>query len=181
VEHILNLYPLVSLWLVVSVGRSSNISVLTLGLDRQTAKCSKYFTIRENGLKQDWSNDVVFMNPPFGREIGKWMQKAYRESLDGATVVCLIPSRTDTAWWHDYAVKGQILFLRGRVKFVRNGKAAPAPFPSAIVAFGSNAAALRKALSALGIGAESSSNCFPTTEIPSPRPFLTTLTNQRRL
>lgn len=113
----------------------------------QTAKCSKYFTMRENVLEQDWSKDVVFMNPPFGREIGKWMQKAYRESLDGATVVCLIPSRTDTAWWHDYAIEGQILFLRGRVKFVRNGKAAPAPFPSAIVAFGSNPEALRKSLS----------------------------------
>ena len=74
------------------------------------------------------------MNPPYGREIGKWMQKAYESSLQGATVVCLIPARTDTAWWHDYAMKGQIEFLRGRLKF--GGHKNSAPFPSAIVVFG---------------------------------------------
>ena len=61
------------------------------------------------------------------------MKKAYESSLNGATVVCLVPSRTDTAWWHDYAVKGQIEFIRGRLKF--GGNKNSAPFPSAVVIF----------------------------------------------
>lgn len=77
------------------------------------------------------------MNPPYGREIGKWMKKAFESSQSGATVVCLIPARTDTAWWHDYAAKGEVRFLRGRVKFVsRDGSnKQSAPFPSALVIF----------------------------------------------
>lgn len=97
-------------------------------------KCSKYFTEEEDGLKQDWSKDIVFMNPPYGREIGKWVKKAYCESLKGATVVCLIPSRTDTAYWHDYVMKSEdVRFIRGRLKF--GGGKGSAPFPSAIVVF----------------------------------------------
>jgi phage N-6-adenine-methyltransferase len=97
------------------------------------AKCSRYFTKGENGLSQDWEGKV-FMNPPYGREIGQWMQKAYEESLNGALVVCLVPARVDTAWWQDYARRGYIHYLRGRLKF---GDATNvAPFPSAIVIFG---------------------------------------------
>ena len=99
----------------------------------ETAKCEKHFTPEEVGLAQDWSRDVVFMNPPYGREIGKWMAKAYRESLRGAVVVCLIPARTDTSWWHDFAMRGECRFLRGRVKF--DGHKQGAPFPSAVVVF----------------------------------------------
>ena len=73
------------------------------------------------------------MNPPYGREIGKWMKKAYESSLHGATVVCLVPARTDTAWWHDYAMKGNIEFIRGRLKFGSSKNSAP--FPSAVVVF----------------------------------------------
>lgn len=73
------------------------------------------------------------MNPPYGREIGKWVQKAYESAQQGATVVCLIPSRTDTKWWHDYCMKGEIRFIKGRLKF---GTATyNAPFPSAVVIF----------------------------------------------
>jgi len=99
----------------------------------ETAKCDKHYTPEEDGLAQDWSGERVFMNPPYGREIGKWMRKAYEESLRGAVVVCLIPSRTDTAWWHDYAMKGEVRFLRGRVRF--GGSKAGAPFPSAVIVF----------------------------------------------
>lgn len=98
-----------------------------------TAKCPKFFTLENDGLVQDWSQDRVFMNPPYGREIGLWMRKAYEDSLVGALVVCLVPSRTDTAWWHDYAMKGEIRFLRGRVKF--GGHKNSAPFPSAVIVF----------------------------------------------
>jgi phage N-6-adenine-methyltransferase len=105
----------------------------------ETAKCKKHFTIKENGLEQDWDKEVVFMNPPYGRTIGAWMKKAYEESLKfGATVVCLIPARTDTKWWYDYCLQADsIIFLTGRVKFVEDGVAlkAGAPFPSAIVTF----------------------------------------------
>ena len=99
-------------------------------------KCDRYFTESDDGLSQEWTGSV-FMNPPYGRAIGKWMGKAYRSSLEGATVVCLVPARTDTAWWHDYAMQGEITFLRGRLKFTdTDGKtASSAPFPSAIVVF----------------------------------------------
>lgn len=101
----------------------------------ENAKCSKYFTIEDDGLSKDWSNDVVFMNPPYGREIKKWIKKAYEESLNGAIVVCLIPARTDTTYWHDFIFDkaDDIRFLKGRLKF-GNGKNS-APFPSAIVVY----------------------------------------------
>ena len=98
----------------------------------QNAKCERFFTIEDDGLLQDWQGRV-WMNPPYGREIGRWMRKAYESSLAGATVVCLVPARTDTAWWHDYAAKGHVSFIRGRLKFgdAKNS----APFPNAVVTF----------------------------------------------
>ena len=76
---------------------------------------------------------IVFMNPPYGGVIGHWMRKAYEASRGGATVVCLVPARTDTAWWHHFAMRGEVRLLRGRLKFgtARNS----APFPSAVVVF----------------------------------------------
>ncbi len=72
------------------------------------------------------------MNPPYGSEIGKWMAKAHDTAMhESATVVCLVPARTDTAWWHKYAMKHEIRLLRGRLKFGDGRNSAP--FPSAIV------------------------------------------------
>lgn len=119
---------------------------------RNNAKCSRYFTAADNGLSRSWSGERCWMNPPYGREIRDWMEKAYTESLRGALVVCLVPARTDTAWWHDYAAKGDVTFIRGRLRFlavdgnparpstasVIEGRHAPnnsAPFPSALVVF----------------------------------------------
>ena len=103
----------------------------------ETAKCKKYYTPTENGLIQDWQNEIVFMNPPYGREISVWLKKAYEESLNGSTVVCLIPSRTDTKYWHDYCMKAsEIRFIKGRLKFGNSKNSAP--FPSAIVVFNNN-------------------------------------------
>ena len=96
------------------------------------AKCAKYYTEEMDGLSQEWRG-VCWMNPPYGRTISKWMKKAYESSLTGATVVCLVPARTDTNWWHDYAMKGDIEFIRGRLKF--GGSKNSAPFPSAVVVF----------------------------------------------
>lgn len=103
----------------------------------ENAKCKWYYTKADNGLKKKWRGNV-FMNPPYGREISKWIKKAYRESRKGCTVVALIPARTDTSWWHDYVLRAnEIIFIRGRLKF-RNPKASKtnsAPFPSAIAVF----------------------------------------------
>lgn len=98
----------------------------------ENAKCDQYFTPECNGLAQPWKGRC-WMNPPYGRTIGSWMEKAWRSSNEGALVVCLVPARTDTAWWHDFAIKGKVEFLRGRIKF--GGHKNSAPFPSAVVVF----------------------------------------------
>ena len=99
----------------------------------ENAKVLYFYDKADDGLKQSWKGHVCWMNPPYGREIVKWMRKAFQESLRGAVVVCLVPARTDTVWWHDYAMKGDITFLKGRLKF--GGATNSAPFPSAIVVF----------------------------------------------
>ena len=98
----------------------------------ENALCAKFYSPEDDGLSKEW-NGVCWMNPPYGREISKWMKKAYESSLRGTTVVCLVPARTDTAWWHDYATKGEVTFVRGRLKF--GGSKNSAPFPSAVVVF----------------------------------------------
>ena len=96
------------------------------------AKCATYFTKEQDGLKQNWGG-VCWMNPPYGRVINDWMKKAWDEHQKGATVVALVPSRTDTKWFHEYALKGEIRFIKGRLKF--GGSKDPAPFPNCIVIF----------------------------------------------
>jgi len=87
----------------------------------------------DDGLAREWGSRS-YVNPPYRREIGVWLKKAYEESLKGKVIVCLIPSRTETRWWHDYVMKAsEIRFLRGRLKF--GGSKVNAPFPSAIVIF----------------------------------------------
>ena len=82
---------------------------------KENAKCKRFYTKKDNGLVQDWEGGV-FMNPPYGREIKNWVKKAYEEvQLKHARlVVCLLPSRTDTSWWHDYCMKGEVRCIRGR-------------------------------------------------------------------
>jgi site-specific DNA-methyltransferase (adenine-specific) len=101
----------------------------------ETAKCENYFAEEDDGLLQSWTRRRVFMNPPYGREIGKWVRKAYEEGQKTHTlVVCLLPARTDTKWWHDYCMKAnEIYFVKGRLKFGNSKNAAP--FPSAVVVF----------------------------------------------
>jgi phage N-6-adenine-methyltransferase len=98
----------------------------------ENAKAPEFYTELDDGLTFPWKGRV-FMNPPYGTKIRRWMRKAYESSLDGALVVCLVPARTDTRWFHEYAMKGEVRFLRGRVKF--GGATENAPFPSAIVVF----------------------------------------------
>ena len=100
----------------------------------ENAKCPVYFTKLEDGLRQEWGKHRVFMNPPYGRVIGDWVGKAHRTSREDGLVVCLLPARTDTRWWHDHVMQAaEIRLLRGRLTF--EGGRHPAPFPSAIVVF----------------------------------------------
>jgi phage N-6-adenine-methyltransferase len=94
-----------------------------------TAKCERYFTPADDGLAQEWEG-VCWMNPPYGKEIVRWVEKA---ANCGATVVCLVPARVDTAWWWDHCRHGDVRFLKGRLRF--DGASAGAPFPSAVVVF----------------------------------------------
>ena len=104
-------------------------------------KCNVYFDKKTDGLKVDWSVVKEFgktascwMNPPYGRSITKWIEKAQMETLNGVKTVALLPARTDTKWFHDYILgKHKIEFLKGRIKF-DNAKSS-APFPSMIVVF----------------------------------------------
>lgn len=99
------------------------------------AKCKVYYDLKKNGLVQPW-NGPVWCNPPYGREIQKWVKKAWEEWMNGNTVVMLLLARTDTKWFHDYIYNKQgveIRFLRGRLKF--GGCKNSAPFPSMIVVF----------------------------------------------
>lgn len=98
---------------------------------RETAKCPHFFDKSMNGLEQSWANHRCYMNPPYGREIGAWVEKARREAEQGALVVGLLPARTDTRWWQEH-VHGHadVRFLSGRLKF--GGAATGAPFPSAV-------------------------------------------------
>lgn len=101
--------------------------------DETNHKCQRFYTREQDGLEQAWE-DNVFCNPPYGREIGKWVRKAYEEARKGATVVMLIPARTDTAYFHDYIYgKAEIRFVRGRLKF--GNATCGAPFPSMVVVF----------------------------------------------
>ena len=102
----------------------------------ENKKCDRFWSPDDDGLRMPWAPFRIWCNPPYGRQIAKWVRKAYEESLAGATVVMLIPARTDTAWWHDYVAKAEIRFLRGRVYFISPGKKRDrAPFPSAVVVF----------------------------------------------
>lgn len=102
----------------------------------QNAKCGKYYTKEDDGLTKDWKDHRVWCNPPYGREISKWVKKAYDEAeKSNTTVVMLLPARTDTTWFHDYILgQAAIEFVRGRIKFV--GASSTAPFPSMVVIFG---------------------------------------------
>jgi phage N-6-adenine-methyltransferase len=99
------------------------------------AKCKNYWTKEDDALSKTWTG-YCWMNPPYGRQIGHWVKKAYESAESGeATVVCLLPSRTDTKWWHEYVMKADTLwFIKGRLKF--EGALNSAPFPSVIAVFG---------------------------------------------
>ena len=110
---------------------------------KETAKCKKFFTPKEDGLKQSWKGERCFVNPPFGRKQAAWIKKGYEESRGGALVVFLIPARTDTKHFHKYLYgKAELRFIKGRIKFINPNSKIPkekwtsAPFPSMVAILG---------------------------------------------
>lgn len=106
----------------------------------ENAKCDKFFTFQDNALEKDWSNNIVFCNPPYGRGIKYWIKKCYEEGLkENTIVVALIPSRSDTKYFHEFCMKAKdIYFVKGRLKFknvFEDIDGSPAPFPSMVVVF----------------------------------------------
>lgn len=96
---------------------------------RENAKCQRFFTDQEDGLKQDRGGAMCWCNPPYGREIGRWVEKASKYNC-----VMLLPARTDTRWFHNFIYKkAEIRFLKGRLKFGSSKNSAP--FPSMLVVF----------------------------------------------
>lgn len=107
--------------------------------DCANTKCANFFTEAEDGLSKSWEGFTSFINPPYGRGMDRWIQKAYQESRKEDTrVVMLIPARTDTKYWHQYVMKAdEVYFVKGRLKFGDSENSAP--FPSAVIVFdGSN-------------------------------------------
>ena len=100
-------------------------------------KCEKYYTEAQDGLKQDWSGERVFCNPPYGRDVPKWVKKCADETGTGncELAVMLLHARTDTRWFHDYIYHkaDEVRFVKGRLKF--GGQTTNAPFPSMVVVF----------------------------------------------
>jgi len=100
----------------------------------KNAKCKTYFTRSDDGLRQPWGKHRVFCNPPYGRTIIDWAKKCYEASQSGATVVFLVPARTDTRWFHNWVYgKAEIRFIKGRLKFGNSEQSAP--FPSMVAVF----------------------------------------------
>lgn len=98
-------------------------------------KCLLYYDRKQDGLKMTWNGHIVWCNPPYGKEIAKWVEKAYSEhKTHGTTIVMLLPARTDTKWFHSYVLgRADIRFLKGRLKF--GGSKNSAPFPSMLAIF----------------------------------------------
>lgn len=99
----------------------------------ENKKCDFFFSKEIDGLRQSWGHQRVFMNPPYGKEIGRWMAKARGAAGLGALVVCLVHARTDTKWWHEHVEgKAEVRFLKGRLNFSGLGRV---PFPSVLVIY----------------------------------------------
>lgn len=102
----------------------------------RNAKCKTFYTLKDNGLFLPWNRHHVFMNPPYGKTMGRWIKKAYEASLQGALVVCLIPASTNTKYFHQYCLKAEIRFIQDRVYFYQDGQeGGRSNFPTMIVIF----------------------------------------------
>lgn len=101
-------------------------------------RAKRILTPAEDGLKSPWLQcGLIYVNPPYGRGIGPWIQKChqYRKAGRVDPIVALVPARTDTAWWQDNPADA-VCFWRGRLTF--RGAPHPAPFPSALLFWGAD-------------------------------------------
>lgn len=112
----------------------------------QNAKLERYWTEEIDGLKQDWREEIVFINPPFAvKDLRLWTERAYVASREsGTTVVMIVPVKADQDWWHDFAIKTEIRFIRGRVTF--EGATSSFPGPVAVLVFGKSVRAISKTI-----------------------------------
>ena len=117
------------------LGESFGLDVCAYDL---TAKAPKWFTEADNALTKEWDAPMCWMNPPYGKELPIWLKYAEEQARDHKNkIVCLIPARTDTKWFHEIATKGQIILLKGRINFLQGGEKVGSPaFPSMLVIFG---------------------------------------------
>ncbi|GHU72158.1 DNA N-6-adenine-methyltransferase of bacteriophage [Clostridia bacterium] len=100
----------------------------------ENAKVARYFTKEQDGLAQSWAGSVAWCNPPYGKGIELWCQKCYESSLNGVTVVLLVPVRSSTKWFHDWVLgKAELRFVRGCLHFSEAKHAAP--FPSLVAVY----------------------------------------------
>jgi len=106
-------------------------------------KCERYFTKEDNALLKEW-NGVCWMNPPFSRDLKKWVEKAYNASLKGNIIVCLLPVRSNTKWWHKFVMKAELRFICGELKF--DGHKRGLWLPMCVVIFGSKKVGLGESI-----------------------------------
>lgn len=106
---------------------------LDVAADRDNAKCARYLSVADDGLTSEWGG-VCWCNPPYGRDLAKWVRKAVFETWNGVTTVMLIPVRSNTQWWHELCIPfGEIRFVKGRPKF--GGADEGLPWPLAVIVF----------------------------------------------
>jgi phage N-6-adenine-methyltransferase len=111
---------------------------LDVAASKKNHKCRHYFTKKQDGLAQDWGKNVVWCNPPYGKQIGQWLKKGIEAASKGATVVFLLPARVDTRWFHTYVYMRpcEMRLIKGRLKFEhKNGTKQSASFPSLVVIY----------------------------------------------
>jgi phage N-6-adenine-methyltransferase len=97
-------------------------------------KCPRYYTVTDDAFTQDWSHEIAWLNPPYSHKtMHLWLRKAWESSQAGATIVCLLPARTNNAWWHTWAIRGDLEFVQGKLRF--KGMQHDAPFPSVVVIY----------------------------------------------
>ena len=111
---------------------------IDLAADKHNAKCPRYYTEKDDALSKDWSGETAWCNPPYGRVIAQWIEKAAKTVAKDAatTIVVLVPARTDTKWFHSFCLENDdctVEFIKGRLKF--GGIDTPAPFPSMLLTF----------------------------------------------
>lgn len=119
-------------WLVAQLSEEFGPFELDPAATPTNAKAPRFYTREQDGLKQPWEGRV-FLNPPYGPGIGLWMRKAWESARGGALVVCVIPCRPDTEWWHGWVMRGEIRFIKGRLQY--GASRTSAPFSSCVVIF----------------------------------------------